>query len=263
MPIRLAASLLAALLLAVGLGLGGYCLLLAWRGGPASAAERLVPPEIEPPAAPRRLPASDDFGPRRGEPTITLPLPRPQTLTVTAHGLPATLDLAVAGVAVFLADSGGEFTWTPFTHASGNRAAGLTVRPTVRGTGPFVITVAAERAFARHGYLARGSCDLTADSAPAAVLDASAAVVEFHLAPGQRRAGPFRLVRSDDPSWAAMPAGTTGLTVAGTEPARWLLGHGRYELLDPIGGQIVRRFEVPATTTVEISAVAAPRSDRP
>lgn len=237
-------------------------MLLAWHGGPASAAERLAPPQIEPPAAPQRLPASDDFGPRRGEPTISLPMPRQQTLTITAHGLPASLDLAVAGVAVFLADSGGEFTWTPFAHASGNRATGLSVRPTVRGPGPFVITVAAERAFARHGYLVRGSCDLAADRTPAAVLDASAAVVEFRVAAGQRRAGPFRLVRSDDPSWAAMPAGTTGLTVAGTEPVRWLLGHGRYELLDPIGGQVVRRFDVPATTSVEIS-VAAPRSDRP
>jgi hypothetical protein len=186
-------------------------------------------------------------------------------LQVVVDNLPAALARDRAGLAVFDAGTGGDFRWTPLPATWGAGGAGELTTEARRGAEVWV-TVAADRSFARHGYLVRQRHRVaSAASGGAPVrLDASASEVRLLLPPDRRQVGPLRLRRCDDPQWLPMAQGSTGLLVTDRSNTTLLLGPGDYEISDPLWTTPGQRFGMPATRELRITAALAPaRVGRP
>lgn len=256
-------SLFAALSLAVGLTVIGWCsLLMLRRGGSGAASTRFAAPVLTPPPAPERLPAAPEFARTALAATHHEVAPRIE-VPLRLRNATAVLQQAGAGVALYRADTGGEFTWLPLAGAT-QRDGIVELAPVVRSRGDFVVTVAAGPRFARHGYIVRTSLRVASTATPPVEIDASAAEITFVLPPGQPRIGPFRLVREGEPQWAALQPVCAGMMIDGERAPPLLLGLGTYELLDPVVPERRQRFVVSGAAKVEVSAaMAVARADRP
>jgi hypothetical protein len=248
------------LLLAAGLALGGYCLLLAWRQ-PAHATAVTAPPA---PAAitigaPARLPAHADFG-RIALAANHRPDRAPIRLDVRVRNLPPEWRPPTAGVALYAADDSDGLTWLPF--ASGTARDGDFEFATLHErAGDVVVSVALSRDAALHGYLARTRTTVAAGAV--VELDASAAKVAFRARSGAGQTGPFRIARVDDPHWLPIDVAVAGLVVGATPTSLWL-GRGDYVLRDTLRPDRQQAFTVPTDQVVEISdGLARARADRP
>ena len=128
------------------------------------------------------------------------------------------------------------------------------------------ITAAAQRAHARHGYLARLELDTprSATDTASCELSLSTTAVHLQLPVGFERAGPLRLRRVDDQMWLPMLHGTSGVTLERGRELTLRLGAGSYRLQDPLRAGDSQPFDVPAQSEVVLSeALARAPDDRP
>lgn len=197
--------------------------------------------------------------------TAERPAPIASSVVIHLHSLPAASRTATMGVATFDATNGSGFVWTPLTAANEQADGSLLLRATVHDTSEQSVTFATDRAFARHGYLARSRFVPDRRSGEVAVsLDATTNLIRFELPPTATRAGPLRIVRLDDPTWMPMEHGTTGLSVTSSGPTTVLFGAGEYELQDPLVPERTQRFVVPASGPVVLSpSLTVARAGRP
>lgn len=261
--IRVLASILASLLLALGLGVAGYSFLLSLRRGPLRQVE--APPPVPPTTslpAPDRLLADPELRHRAMPASVAMDPREPSRIAIALRNVPAGLDRAVAGIALFASDTGADFVWTPLA-ALGADDTLATTTPIV---GSVTITLARDQAFARHGYLARTTHTFSRSRGPLTALpfECGAASVRLTVDNPQHVAGPLRLRRVDDPLWNASDAAPLGITVRGKAEVELVLGAGDYELEDPVDPARRQRFRVPAAAPVQINAaLSRPAVDRP
>lgn len=260
--IRLLASLLAAVILAVGLAVAAASLLLAARHGPGRTAPPTSPKELAPLTAPATLGADAAFA-RVATPAAARRPPQATTLHVRLRNLPPSARTATMGVATFETLSGASFTWTPLTDANTDGAV-MVATVSLSDAAERTVTLATEQAFARRGYVACSRITPPLDAGTADLeLDAAMHPTHFALATVGGRAGPLRVVRLDDPQWLPM-AHLTGLSVTAGAPVTMTLGAGAYELRDPIDPERRQRFDVPAASPIVIDrALSVVRADRP
>lgn len=265
-PIRILASFLTAMLLAIGLGVAGYSAVVAVARSTSGAAPPLprhAPLPVLPPLS-RLGPVAETkhFGaPATGRKHGVAPF----SITVVVRGVPAALRTTTGGVWLARADGQGNRTWLPWHDPSATPATAdqdIVWTATLDHVGDHVVAAATAHEFGQHGYLARRTATCTG---PATIdLDASTSEVVFRLPPLARQVGPLRVARVDDPQWLPAAALPTGLSLAPGSPVRCRLGHGAYELHDPLRPEVRQAFVVPAADDVVISAnLAAPRADRP
>jgi len=215
------------------------------------------------PAAPARLAPAPEFARFAAPATFQRPMPVTAEVAIRVRGLPAALRTPDMGIATFDAITGAGFAWTPLGDAA-NGTDDVVVRAAAHGTCEQSVVLATQRAFARHGYLARTRFTPTRGTAGDVVLDSVVSATRFELPKGAARCGPLRLVRVDDPQWLPMENGTTGVVLTGTKPLMLLLGAGTYELQDPIDPTKSQRFDVPTNATVVVSpALTVAEADRP
>jgi hypothetical protein len=263
--IRAVASLLIALLLAAAVGLLGYVGLLALRrAGTTTAAVPLTLPELLPPPAPKRLPPDPGFDQQTFAASASREPAMGRRLRITLRGVPAELRTPAAGVASFQASSGSDFVWSPLATATGGNEV-IELLTTVRGSGDVVVTLAAARPFARHGYLLRQQVAANGDGAELRVdLTLTTARVRLRLLDPDIASLPLRLVRRDDPQWLPMELGGGSIVVPRGGELTLLLGAGDYELRDPLAPSRAVALQVPGSSEVDVSAaLATERGDRP
>jgi hypothetical protein len=263
---RILASLLAAILLATGLALGGYCALLAWR------RDAIAPPPATPAddgllaALPRPQPLAPgpEFarGARAANAAIRGARAPAIALTLRIRNLPAGWLGPDAGVAVAAANGNPNLTWTPLA-APSSPGGDVLLEHTVPVAGDHVITVAARREFAVHGYLARTLAAVPPGGTTVDV-DASAARIAFELPPQAGAATIVRLVRTDDPHWLPGAGAPSGVRLQ-PRTTTWLwLGAGRYDLCDPLQPERRQHFDVPGAATIVVNVgLPRARADRP
>lgn len=195
------------------------------------------------PAAPevsrRALPASVALDPEERVP-----------VRISLQNLPAFPAAEEPGIALFSAETGADFTWVPLTSSRDGNA----IETSTAVVGPVAITLARDRASARHGYLVRTTHTFSArrGSSTPLVFDAQSHQVTIEV-DSKRQAGPLRLSRALDPDWLSSSAAPTGVTCRPGHPATLLLGPGEYELTDPIDPSRTQRFTVPSAAPVLVS----------
>ncbi len=183
-------------------------------------------------------------------------------ITVRVRNVASAWRTEGAGIGIARRDHQDGLVWLPFANAI-ERTGEILLPHTLADAGDYVLTIAAGRAFANHGYLTRHLLTLGNDSKKEIELDASASLITF-AALGQKHAGPFRVLRPDDANWLPMDAATGGLILGPEQPNRLWLGNGEYELRDPLVPERSQPFAVPTSTPVQLSAtLAPPRTDRP
>jgi hypothetical protein len=233
------------------------------RPGVATATERSVPPPLPTTAAPAPLPTADLIGagpvttelPHEVRSEATLPIALDPTGSATTPG---------CGVAVFRADTGADFQWFPIENAMRGDDGRPLVHAAVEPGATWIVTIAAERAFARHGYVQRRVIEIPAATTTAAAvvtLPTALTAVQFTLPTDARRAGPLRLERADDPLWLPMDQSAANLVVTPGQSLSIALGAGSYALVDPFDQGRRVEFEVPGATTVDVSALASRTRD--
>jgi hypothetical protein len=245
-------------LLALGIALGGYCALLAWRR-PALAAEspRALPAPIPDPA---RLPSSPDFGSVALAAYERVPAAR-IPINVSVRNVPAEWRTPSSGVAIALQDGSSGVTWLPLATAA-NEDGALVLLHVLPHAGEIVVALATAPQFATHSYLARRVVVVQATTT--VDVDGSAAAVTFRLPAGAKHSCPLRVGRTDDASWLPMDGAAAGLELDAGAPTRLWLGNGSYELGDPLRPDVRQGFEVPKDTSVEVTAGSSrARADRP
>jgi hypothetical protein len=259
-------SLLAALVLALGIGVAGYSALLTLRRGPVPAAPSTPPSAAPtPPPAPQRVFAD---GPTAAEP-VPMPVARDDDeaiefrirLTSVPDDLPPT-----AGVAVFATEASAEFTWLPIqgTPLAADGSCHLTAA--TRVVGELRIVLAAAPTLARHSWLCATHVRPVANlSEPAEfVLEVAVQKVEFRLPAGAGSAGPLQIVRLDAPMWTLAGSVPEGLCLQGATPRVVLLGAGAYELRDPLASTRRQPFTVPGHDHIVVNeTLATGRAYRP
>ncbi len=152
-------------------------------------------------------------------------------VTVRVHGLPAAWRTPDAGIAIAPVDGSDSPQWLPLAAASADDDA-LALACTLARAGDVTIALASNAECAAHGYLVRKTVAVRA--AGPVEFDGSASQVHFRLPAGSQHSCPVRIVRGDDPAWLPMHVAPSGLLVAReTATAVWL-GHGSYELCDPL-----------------------------
>lgn len=253
-PIRTLATIVAALLLASGLLVAGYALLLSL-GRDTLSTPALPPSSDEAPELGKveRLPPYRD--------ARVFAAPASAARSADTSGTPHEVTLThgefdpEAGIAAFATDSGRTIAWLPL-HTGQRTKDGWHWQLRLPRQA-VTLSLAATAQQSRHSYLAR--VDLPAgDSRPAAThFEVGASPAALKLPPGIAQAGPFRLVRKGDADWR-YPSGH-GLFLPDLDGHR--LGHGSYELIDPIDPDLRQRFEVPGSGGLTIAArLARPRS---
>ncbi len=250
------------MLLAVGISIAGYSYALALRRGPARSSE---PVPVDPPLpklqAPERLPPDPELRRQAVPASVVMDPQEPSRIAIVLRDIPPFLDANTAGVAMFAADTGAEFTWTPLSTFRDGNAHEITT-PIV---GPVTFTVARSRGQARHGYLIRTTHTFPRSRGPLVALPILAAAhqVRFELANKTHTAGPLRLRRLGDDGWRATDAAPTGLSFGGSTTIDLVLGAGDYELGNPNDPTQTQRFTVPAMATIAVSAtLSRPASAR-
>lgn len=227
------------------------------------ATERFRQPEPSRPLAPSRLGASP---PLRGEDApieVGAAATGAVTLTVLLSG---AADVEASGLATFHTLTGGDFRWHPLRdsreQADGTRAFQIEAR---RDT-PLTLTFAAERAHARHGYIARERRSMLAPASETELVVAMSAVthsVRLLLPANVERAGPLRLQRVDDRQWLPMLYTTSGIELRRGAETTLQLGAGTYELQAPLAPNQRQTFTVPDVDVVTVTLGNAPaQSDR-
>lgn len=257
--IRTLATILAALLLAAGLVVGGYGLLLSYkRGAISTPAEPAWPSTIETPGAVQRLAPHGDA--------------RAFAVAATARRESARLDHTVrihapaaigpeAGVATFSSRTGSGFTWTPLDAGAAD-ATGIVALPVGLPDDEASITLAANRAAARHRYFMRTDLPRRAARTRTTEFAAAPAATRFALDDDVGHCGPFQLVRVGDEEWRPPASLAAGLFVT-ADSGPLLLGPGDYELVDPIDASLRQRFTVPSALPIKIETrLARPRAGR-
>ena len=221
-----------------------------------------MPTPPEPLPAPARLPAGSEFARTAPASGSTERSPR-QPLTIVLRDLPAPLRADPVGVSVTPLDGPGDYIWLPLSLASPMPNGDLELATSVFGTGEFAATVALDPFAAKASWLARTTARVGTGQ-DRIVLDAAAVEVTLRPAEGVRHAGPLWLRRRDAAEWQAPGAAAAGVSVRDGKASLLWLGHGDYELCDPLRPERTHAFTIPATTTVELSdALAAPRTGRP
>jgi hypothetical protein len=264
--IRALASLLTALLLAIGLGLAGYCAIVVVARNSSGAAPPppvqhtplpVLPPlsRLDPVAETKRFaaPAADR---RNGI--------APFVVTIVVRGVSAALRTTTGGVWLARADGQGNRTWLSWHDPAANApvTTDIVLTASLDQPGDYVVAAATAREFGQHGYLARRTATCTA--ATTIDIDASTSEVVFRLPPLARQVGPLRVARVDDPHWLPIATLPIGLILAPGSPTRCRLGNGAYELYEPLRPDVRQTFAVPAAGDVVINAsLATPRADRP
>lgn len=241
-------SLLAGLAAATAL----YALVLTFGRDPLPGADqRYEAPSRTPLPRPARLaPVPELSALQASAPPDERPL---IPLRVEVRDIAAALRTPNAGVAVFLAATGGDFRWRPLSVSErrDDGAAALSVRAPAGAE--YCVTLASASDRARHGYLARRVVVV----APGAIVRLSGALhdVRFDLPDGADQAGPLRLQRIDDRDWLPMQAAPSGLKLRSGTRTVLQLGAGSYELQDPLTPSAAQVFDVPAASgAVMVSA---------
>ena len=218
----------------------------------------------------RRLPTPERLSPQLRTSTGFVPAAvalGTDTTSIVAVTVRGTLDeahRATAGVAIFAQQTGAKFTWVPLASTTPAADGSLSFDMPTTVVGELVVTLATERDFARHGYLARRIV-LVGRNAPRAeaLFDAVATPVHFTLPAALQQKTPLRVVRIDDAEWLPMHLGSSGLVLT-AETSTFVFGAGSYELQDPIDPAARQSFVVPTSDPVAISAtLSRPRAGRP
>lgn len=184
----------------------------------------------------------------------------PIAITLRLRGVDPEWRTEECGVAIGSRDGGSGLAWIPLSSATAEQGV-YTLHHRLSRSDEILVAVAASRACALHGYLARSAFTVTEPTT--LDLDASASRVTFRRPGSKRHLGPLRIVRSSDAHWVPMAGAAAGLVLAQDGSQLWL-GHGSYELCDPIHNDRRQRFDVPATQQVQVSANLAPAAtDRP
>jgi hypothetical protein len=260
--IRVLATILASLLLAIGLGIAGYSYVLTLRRGPLHSVERHAP--MAPAASvqpPRRLPPDPEAHRRAMPASVAVNQEERVPVRIALQNLPEFLTEGPAGIALFSAETGADFDWIPLSTCRD----GVNVETTSPVVGPLTITIARDRAHARHGYLAQTTHTFAARRGASEVrqFDVSAYPVELQVT-ADRNAGPLRLTRVKDPGWQASDAAPTGVSCRPGHSTTLVLGPGDYELTDPLDPTRKQPFTVPTSGPVLISeALSRPAADHP
>jgi hypothetical protein len=259
---RFVALSLLSLLLVTGICIAAWSACVALRRGPSRTTK--APPvigELQRPEAPARLPTSPAFA-RPADASATTAGAATTPVEIRVRNLPEALRTGSSGVATFVASTGAGFTWMPLAEATSAADGDLVVHARVHTGEQCIVTLATARAFAQHGYLARTQLGGGAEATGEVALDVAVSTIRFELPANARRAGPFRLVRVDDPQWLPMHHGSTGISLA-QGAVSVLLGAGQYELCDPIAPGTRQRFDVPAPGPIVLSdSLSGVRADR-
>lgn len=218
------------------------------------------------PAAPEHLPPAAEFS-RHAAPAAVARAATPNLVVpVLVRGVDPAWRTPDMGVALFAAETGADFVWQPLAGAAPAADGSLLVECTTGAMGDVVVTLASERRFARHGYLAKLQTRpvvASRDRSQPMELAVRAAAVTFAAPELPYHVGPLRLARRDDPDWLPPLPTATGLAFDGATRHTLLLGAGDYELRDPLSDR-AQQFSTPATTNVAINGIwAAARADRP
>ncbi|MBL8727276.1 MAG: hypothetical protein JNM25_02520 [Planctomycetes bacterium] len=251
-------------MLAACVGVAGWAGLLALRrdAGPDGSLGPIAP--IVQPPPPQRLPAAPEFA-RNALPAAGSRATSVATVAIRIPAVPAAL--RGAGVAIYDARTGAEFTWLPLDGGEPGADGSLTLQSTTRVRGDLQVALAAAPEWARHSYLARTSVEIgPAAAGTPTLVDLPVVVdsVQIVLPDAAGRAGPLRLSRCDDAQWLPMFHAATGIEILPGAPTTVLLGAGAYELVDPIDATRRQRFEVPRAGAVVLTpTLTAVRADRP
>jgi hypothetical protein len=210
--------------------------------------------------APTRLAASADFA--NTSAASLHRSPAALTLTIQVQGLPTPLRNGACGVAIEPVHGHGVRQWLPFPPADGPDAT-LELRTVVGHQGDYACTVASCPAAASRGYFARAVATIGRDGATITI-DARATLLTFAPAKDVQHAGPFRLTRSNDPRWTAPGSAAAGISIRDGAASSIWLGHGAYELGDPLRPERRLQFSTTDVTSIAISDdLATPRAARP
>lgn len=226
------------------------------RRGAAPAVASAPPQTTREPLPPlARLQPDPELTRRAAPAAVVVDSGAPTRLAIELRGNVGQLDPEAAGVAVFAADTGADFQWLPLRSKGPDGLLAVEVR----ATGPLVLTLAADRHAAAHGYLARleGAFPRTHGQRTAVVFEVALASVEFQLAAPKSSAGPLQLVRVDDPSWVPSGPAAAGISLTGGTAVHTVLGRGDYALRDPLEPTHEQRFSVPAAGPVRVSGSLA------
>lgn len=219
------------------------------------------------PAGPERLPAAPPHGPAEASSLTSRPPVRGFAIPIRVQGVPDELRAdRGAGIATFQAETGADFTWSPLSAATAGADGSLLVTTTAFARGEIVITLASDRRFARHGYVARRSLVPPASGVTTALVDfpVQTGTVLLRLREPAASTTSMRLLRRDDPLWLPMQQGGSGLVLPVGGELRLLLGAGDYELQDPLDATRRVQFSVPSAAPIDVSAVRKPApTDRP
>lgn len=239
------------MLLAIGLGVAGYSYVLTLRRGPLHSIDALEPiAEATQLEAPGRLPA-DPEARRRALPASVAVNPEERVpVRITLQNVPDFLAGEQPGIALFSAETGADFDWIPLSTCRD----GVHLETSTPIVGPVAITIARDRASARHGYLVRTTHTFSARRGSSEPLKFDVQSYRVALAVGDHReAGPIRLTRANEPDWQSSGSAPTGVSCQPGTPTTLALGPGEYELTDPIDPTRNQRFTVPSTAMVQIS----------
>lgn len=199
--------------------------------------------------------------------TVTRAVQTNIVVPVRVHGVAAAWRTPGMGIAVFAADTGADFVWQPLPSQETAVDGALLVDCQTAATGDVVVTLATERRFARHGYLARLQVRpslASADRCRPIDLDAHATEVTLEGGPGDATIGPLQLVRIDDPQWLPPLPSATGLAFDRGTRHTLVLGAGDYELRDALTADRAQRFTAPSSQPIKLNASwATSRGDRP
>jgi hypothetical protein len=165
-----------------------------------------------------------------------------------------------AGLGVMPASGGGNLVWLPFGAASAREPLELPF--TLPEAGDVIVTVAATRAFATHGYLTRQTVTVPTGGGLVPI-DVDAAEVALHLPAATPHGVLLQLVRIDDPHWLPLAFAPSGLLLAPGAPRRLWLGAGGYELRDPLDPERRQSFAVPGPAVAVNAELARARGGRP
>lgn len=239
-----------------------YSLILSIGRDPLPGAETaFVAHELAKPPLPERLAPIAGIETSSVPPIKNLPDARVQ-VAIAVDNVPQFLRTQDAGIATYHTVTGGGFRWIPILGATATNEGTVLANVEAEVGESLTVTLAASRAHARHGYIARQILEVTpANSTNPIRLDGRVHDVLINLPTNVERAGPLRLQRVDDRRWLPMLHGSSGLTLQSGTTTRLQLAAGTYELQDPVAADRNQQFTVPDETTIEVTPILAPAGD--